>query len=374
MAAQQVGGSVPADDVESLATTLRGGSRKARLNALEAIAAIGRRPGAADVIADTALGEGDLDLRARAAQVLADLRDPRAPAALLAVLEAGWDVAWIGAVGEPVRQAIARLAEVRDEAVVDGLLELMRARRGQRGPWAQVCTVLGAYRDPRAVPELLEVVRGHGPLTADDKVAAIEAIETIGHVDAEVAAALGSASGTLPLPRTDRGRLPGSVEAHATNALLDIIDRSGDPPGFEVLAAVLSSARNPHLRGKAAAALAEHPDDPRVVTALEHALRTERDSNALSGIVRGLEATGSAAAAEGARQLERQGARDRVEAGVLVVVAGLLGIVAAGAGVYFALGTLVRGWGPEGLYVALAIWVVAAGPLLGWTAKNLGRA
>ena len=233
MTTQEIEGSLPADEVASLTTKLRAGPLKARLDALEALATIGG-PQAAEVIADTALCEGDLQLRARAAQALSDLRDPRATAALLAVLEAGWDIAWMSATGEPIRQVTARLAEVHDEAVADRLLELMRVRRGQRGPWAEVCKVLGANRDPRAVSELLWVVGGTGPLSATDKVAAIEAIQAIGHVDAEVAAELGFASGKNVLPRLDPGAFPDSIEVQATNALLDFIARAGKCPRIAI--------------------------------------------------------------------------------------------------------------------------------------------
>lgn len=365
MTTREMDGSLPHDDVESLATRLRAGHRADRLDALETLATIGR-PQATEAIADTALREGDLELQSRAAQVLADLRDPRAPDALLAVLDAGWDIAWMSGRGRSVRQATARLAEVQDQAVVDRLLELMHARRGKRGPWADVCRVLGSYRDSRAVVALLDVVGGNGCLSAADKVAAIEAIEAIGYVDPEVAAELGLASGTLAQPWADPGAFPDSVEVHATNALLSFIARAENPQDIEVLAEVLSGASNPYVRGEAAVAMSRHGNDSRVVTALEEAARTERDLNALHGIVRGLEEIGSGVAAEAAHGLEKREGRNRVGVGLLTVIAGLVGLAAALTGGYF----FMLG-GSEGLYLALVIWVVAAGPLLGWTAKEV---
>ena len=365
MSTGEIDGSLPHDHVESLATRLRAGPRADRLEALEALVTTGR-PQATEAIAETALRAGDLEVRARAAQVLADLRDPRARDGLLDVLDAGWDIAWMSGRGESVRQATARLAKLSDQTVVDRLLELMDARRGQRGPWAQVCKVLGAYRDPRAVVALLDVVGGNGCLSAADKVAAIQAVEAIGYVDSEVASELGFASGKLALPWTDPGAFPESVEVHATNSLLEFIARADDPKHIEVLAEVLSSARNPYVRGEAAAALARFPEDARVISALEQAARTERDNAALRGIVAGLKGVCSGAAAEAARQLDRREAKQRAGNGVLLVVAGLSGLAAAVAGGYF----FMLG-GSEGLRLALFIWVLAAGPLLGWTAKNV---
>ncbi len=143
----EVKAAVAARDTQVLARALDDRRLRIRASAIEALQEMGSTE-AKDVLADHAFRTDHVTSQGMAAGALDAMGDARATGAYLAVVKDGWSHDMLSDAAKAIGR-LRELAEAGDPDVAAGLVQIMRDKPGEKGPWGPVCQTLVDLGDQR---------------------------------------------------------------------------------------------------------------------------------------------------------------------------------------------------------------------------------